>query len=88
MAKRRPAGDGMVRKREDGRRAAVHDAVYLPVHVLQHVRRAGGAGTAGGVAAGGSHRHAGLPDDLPRHGVIRTAHAHGGKAACGAFGHD
>lgn len=56
---------------------AVHDAVYLAVHILQHVGGAGRAGPAGGIAAGGGHRHSRRPDNSPCNGVIRAADAHG-----------
>ena len=59
----------------DGTAAAVDDGVDLAVHVLEHVLRGGGAGTAGGVAAGRGDGNARRGDDAQRRRVVRAAHA-------------
>ena len=48
----------------------------------------GGAGPAGGIAAGRSHRDTGFPDDGQRHGMVGAPHAYCLQPAGGAQGHD
>ena len=59
-----------------GTRAAVHHALDLAVHILQHVLGGGAAGPAGGVGAGRRHGDTRLPDDGQGDGVVGTAHGH------------
>ena len=59
-----------------GRMAAIHDAVDLTVHVLQHVMGRGGTGAAGGIAAGSGHRYVRFTDDCQRYRMIGAADAH------------
>ena len=67
--------------------ASVHDAVNFAVHVLQHARRGGGAGPAGGVARRGGHRHVGGRQNGPANRVGWTAHPHGVQPGGHHVGH-
>ena len=67
--------------------AAVHHGVDLALHVLQTVCRAGAAGTAGGVGAGGRNGYPRLPDNSQRHLMIRAADANGVQSGSGGVRH-